>query len=218
MKLLSELVEFLASQVSDIRPVAESDIRTFADEHNLVLRKDHLQFLMRFGREPGRRPEIFRSYGGDFDFETFKRVCLENCLEMEVPNGTTFFGSGFLGDSFCIDQETGQIFVYDEGYRYGLVHERIEGFLLKCLLSVWDGKVFANRLVKLDLESDFIAEFRLKNVSSRLDGASSYEVSYDNIDQPQVFSEYYLIGRQLVALYPPTNSIATFGGGVLERL
>lgn len=218
MSVLKKLVELLAPYVSDIIPVAESEILKFATEKNILLRKDHLHFLMKFGAEPGGRPGIFKWYGGDFDFEYLKRETSEEDLEMELPVGSAFFGSSFAGDSFCIDHKSGGIFLYDEGRRYGKVHEGIDGFLLRCLLSVYNEEAFSSKQVQRELKPEFIGEFRLMNEKGKIDGATSFELEYKNIDCPGIISEYYLVGQKLMALYPPTSSLVTLAGGILERL
>ncbi|MTW14563.1 hypothetical protein GM658_28510 [Pseudoduganella eburnea] len=217
MSILNNLVKLLALGVKDAKAVSERDIRNFANEMNLHLREDHLEFLMNFGCETGSRLEIFKRYGGDFGFETFERVYRERRFEMEAPLGTTFFGTSFLGDSFCVDGKSGQIFVYDEGQRYGIVHEQIDGFLLECLLYV-DREAFSDELIKRDLDPEFIEEFRLNNIREKLNGATRFELEYVNVDNPEVVSEYYMLGSKLIALYPSTRSLVTFSGGVLDQL
>ncbi|NHZ93957.1 hypothetical protein F2P45_33930 [Massilia sp. CCM 8733] len=218
MSNLNGLVKLLMAYVKDARPVAQADIEKFAAERSIDFREDHVQFFTRFGCEPGGRPEIFRQYGGDFDFANVKRVYLENHPQMETPPGAVYFGSSFIGDSYCIDCKSGKIYLYDEGDRYGVVHESIDGFLLKCLVSVYVEEAFDEELSQQDMGEEFIAEFRLKNKDSKINEATWFGRDYKNIENPPVFAEYYFIDHKLVALYPTTTSLLTLSGGVLSNV
>jgi len=215
--ILKALVELLHSYVEDAVSRSEHDVRNFEKEQGIFLREDHERFLIKYGAEPGRRLDIFKWYGGDYGFDVLRGVYLEKSLDMEPPLGATFFGVSFVGESFCIDQETGQIFLYDEGQRFGLVHEGIDGFLLRCMLSIYNEQAFSSKSVERDVSLQFIDEFRLKNKGNKIVGATSYELTYANIDCPEVVSEYYLADGKVFALYPPTRSLVTLGGGVLEH-
>ena len=218
MSMLSELVNLLTPYVKDAAPVAKLEIRQFAKEQNLLLRDDHLQFLMNFASELGGRLDIFKSYGGDFDFGMLKRVYLDKRFPVELPSGCTYFGSSFVGNSFCIDYESGKIFANDEGQRYGLLHEGIDGFLLRCLVSAYNEEAFSNKVVRQDLELKDINEFQLINEKNKIDGATAFEGRYQNIDTPKTLVEYYFVDRQLIYLFLPTRSMVMLSGGVLENL
>jgi hypothetical protein len=75
------VVNLLSAYAKDTVVLSEVAIRDFCLRQNIPLRDDHLQFLMRFACQPSGRPEIFRHYGGDFDFETFKSVYSEKKLK-----------------------------------------------------------------------------------------------------------------------------------------
>ncbi|MFB9242590.1 SMI1/KNR4 family protein [Massilia antarctica] len=218
MKMLSELVSLLSAYVDDTIPVAESEIRQFAEDQNIALREDHLQFLMRFGCAPDERPNIFTWYEGDFDFDLLKSVYLDDDPDMALPPGTTFFGSNFVGDSLCIDITSGKIHAYDQGERFGPVHETIDGFLLRCLVSVYDEKAFSGKTVMRDLEPAEINAFRLNNARQKIMAATCYQLAYQATGTPLILAEYYFIEQQLIALYPPSNSLVTLNGGVLDKL
>ena len=218
MSTLNKLVNLLSAYVEDAAPLAESDIRQFADEHEIFLRDDHVQFLMRFGAAKDGRLEIFRWYEADFDFELLKSVYLDDHPDMELPLGTSYFGSNFVGDSFCLDLGSGKIFVYEEGIKYGKVHESIDGFLFRCLVSVYGDKAFAGKVVERDMAPESVNEFRLNSARQRMDEASCFMVQYEETDSPTVLAEYYFIDRQVIALYPTSNSRVTFSGGVLDKL
>ncbi|CUI03123.1 hypothetical protein [Massilia antarctica] len=102
MTILNKLINLLSVYVNDTASVSEEIVRNFAVEQNIPLRDDHLRFLMRFGSQSNRRAEIFRQYGGDFDFETFKWVYLEKEIEMEPPPGTAFSGPVLQGMHYVL--------------------------------------------------------------------------------------------------------------------
>lgn len=132
MSLLNSLVAVLSSNVDDAVAIESDEILRFAQSHNLSLRLDHLHFLMKFGSPPGKRLSIFKNYGGDFNFEMFCSVYNDSPPEVVAPEGHIYFGSDFVGTSFCIEQSSGKIFVCDEEELFGKVHESIDGFLLNC--------------------------------------------------------------------------------------
>lgn len=218
MSPLSKLVNLLSPFVEGAAPVAESDIRQFAQEHDIVLREDHVQFLMRFGGAAQGRLAIFCWYEGDFDFELLKSVYLDDDPDMALPRGTSYFGSSFVGDSFCLDLGSGAIFLYDDATKCGKVHESIDGFLFRCLVSVYGDKAFAGKVVERDLAPEVVAQFRLDNAQQKMDEASCFMVQYAQSVSPTILAEYYVIDRHVVALYPTSNSRVTFSGGVLDRL
>ncbi|MFP5392524.1 MAG: hypothetical protein ACLGI6_13430 [Gammaproteobacteria bacterium] len=218
MELLSELVNLLSAYVDDTIPVPEAEIRQFAQQQNIPLRSDHLQLLMRFGCPLGARPSMFAQYGGDFDFDLLKSVYLDNFEDTVPPPGTTFFGSNFVGDTYCIDATSGKIFVYDGGERFGQVHEAIDGFLLTCLLSAYDKKAFANKIATPDLAPEQIESFRLGNEKHKLSDATYYQSTYDLTATPKTVAEYYFLDRQLIVLYPSTYGMVTLRGGVVDQL
>lgn len=218
MNMLSELVDLLAVYVKDTIPVPESEIRQLAKDQGISFRDDHLQFLMRYGCDHGNRPHIFKWYGGDFDFFSLKGLYLDKRFEVELPIGANYFGSDFVGETFCIDHESGGIFVFDEDERYGLVHETLNGFLLRCLVSVYDEVAFRNIEVSLKSGREKIDEFRSANEDRKIDGATGFMIEYKEIDAPTVIAEYYFVDQQLIAVYPTTGSMVTMSGGILENL
>jgi hypothetical protein len=173
---------------------------------------------MKFGGKIDNRPRIFQWYGGDFDFYCFKRVCVENYPDMRTPGGNVFFGKTFAGDALCVDCESGKIYAYDEGDRYGLVHESIDGFVLRCLVSVYDDESFSSKVVTLDIELDWLNQFRVGNEKKKIVAANAFSVEYANIDSPVAIAEYYWVDNKLIALYPTTQSMVTYSGGILENI
>ncbi|RSZ60721.1 hypothetical protein HF313_18525 [Massilia atriviolacea] len=218
MSLLRRLLDLLTPYVDDAAPVAESAIRQFADGHGIVLRDDHVQCLTRFGGGKQGRLRIFRWYEGDFDFELLKSVYLDGHPDMALPAGTSYFGSSLTGDAFCLDLNSGKIFAYDEGIKYGKVHESIDGFLFRCLVSVYAEQAFAGKAVERGLAPESLAAFRSAHAQHRMDEASCFMVRYDDNGSPAILAEYYFIDRQLIALYPDSNSRVTHSGGVLGAL
>lgn len=172
--MLKKLVKFLALHVRDTVPVDESEIRKFAEERSILIRDDHLHFLMHFGSVQGGRASIFGWYEGDFDFDAFSRVYLEDYPDMVLPAGNTYFGSDFVGHSLCVDNSTGGIFLYDEGDRFGLVHESIDGFLLRCMVSVYGEVAFRSKTVDLHVEKEIFDEIRLNNLSKKIAGSTDF--------------------------------------------
>lgn len=213
MSILNNLVNLLTPFVKDAIPVAESEIRQFAQEHHIFLREDHLRLLMRFSSNHKGRVEIFRSYGGDFDFEQFARVYAENHPDMALPDGYTYFGSSFVGESYCIEHVSGKIYTYDIGERYGMVHESIAGFLLSCFLTDDNSNAFASRTVRQELDVTTFTKFRLANAHAKISEATRFSEGGTEL-RPE--SEFYLIKGQLIRLFLPGRSIVTLSGGVLE--
>lgn len=204
--------------VTDAVPIGEAEIRGFAQENNILVRYDHMGFLIKFGGKSDKRAEIFKEYGGDFDFENLKWVYEDEEIEMEPPPGTVFFGSNFAGHALCVAADTGKIYLYHSAKRYGIVHASIDGFLLGCMLSLYHKDAFADVVVRRDMTSEHIDAFRLANADKKLIQATGFDLEFENIDNPKVREEYYLIGRNLVAIYPGSGSLATMSGGVLDRL
>ncbi|MFP5392523.1 MAG: SMI1/KNR4 family protein [Gammaproteobacteria bacterium] len=214
---MSDLVNVLSAYADDTSPVAESVIRQFANEQNITLREDHVRFLARFGGK-SKRPAIFARYGGDFNFDLLRSVYLDDYDDMAPPLGTTFFGSDFVGNCFCVDTASGKIFVYDDATRFGLVHESIDGFLLRCLVSTYSEKAFANKVSERDVAPEELEAFRLKNAKHKLSEGTFFKLAYDVTATPQILAEYYFVDHQLIALYPTSNSLLTLKGGVLDKL
>ena len=209
--LLGNIVAMLAEYIEDAKPVAEADICRFVGERNIFLREDHLLFLMKFGGKVDGRLRMFHRYGGDFDFDFFKSAYVENFSDMRVPDGNTYFGTTYASGSLCVDCSSGKIYVYDEGDRYGLVHESIDGFALSCLVPIYAEKAFSNKKAELNVDLEFFNEFRVKNKKNKIVGANFFEIEYVDIDKPEAFAEYYWIGQKLVVLYIATQSIVTYG-------
>ena len=187
--MINKLVDLMARHVDDAAAVAEFEIQNFVQEHNIPLREDHLRFLMRYGSNSGARLKIFKNYGGDFDFVSFKRVYIENYPEMKVPDGYAYFGSSFMDLSFCIHFESGKIYSYEEEEIYGIVHESINGFLVSCLLGDSDSfeKFFSSVLVERDLDIDYVNNFRLRFEKEKLNELTRYAGESEN----SIISEYY---------------------------
>lgn len=216
MNTLNKLVNLLTPYVKDKTPVAESKIWQFVHEKNIFLREDHLNFLMEFGCEvQNGRVQIFKNYGGDFDFEQFARVYTQNHPDMALPNGYTYFGSTFVGEAYCIEHESGKIFTYDSGERYDLVHESIAGFLLNCFLIKDYESAFANTTARQDLDLEFFTKFRSTNENGKINEATRFE---DSSGQINVDSEFYSIDRQLIKLFLPRRAMVTMSGGILDQL
>ena len=216
--MLRRLVELLLPYANDVRFVDEAKIGKFAEAQNILLRDEHLHFLMRFGSEENGRPSIFEWWEGDFDFDLFSRVYLEKYPDMEVPAGNTFFGCDFVGHSFCVDNSSGGIFLYDEGERFGLVHEGINGFLLRCIASVYGTEAFAGKTVNIGVEKEIFEEFKSKNHREKIAGATSYDFEYVNLAQPAIVYEYYMVERNLISLCHPTRTMITLSGGILGEI
>jgi hypothetical protein len=215
VNILKNLVNLLTLYVEDAKPVAESEILKFAQEHDIFLRDDHLLFLMKFGCEPGGRLEIFKNYEGDFDFETFRKIYLENSPDMELPEGCTYFGSSFMDGAYCIDNESGKIYAFDEGQLFGLVHESINGFLINCLLIDGYEKAFSNTEVRQSLALEVITEFRSINENGKINEATHYG---EERNRPIIISEFYLIDKKLIKLFLPAGTMVTLSGGILDQL
>lgn len=216
VNVLNRLVNLLTLYVKDSIPVAESEIRQFVQQHNIFLRDDHLHFLMKFGYEkPKGRVQIFKNYGGDFDFEQFARVYVESHPDMTVPDGFTYFGSSFVGEAYCIEHQSGKIYTYDIGERDGLVHESIDGFLLSCFLIKDYEQAFASTTVRQDLDLEFFTKFRLTNENDKINEATRF---IEGGAEMRVYSEYYLINGQLINLFVPGRSMKTLSGGILDKL
>ncbi|BBB63864.1 hypothetical protein UNDKW_5591 [Undibacterium sp. KW1] len=213
MTILNRLINFLTPYVKDNVLVAESEIRQFVKEHNIFLRDDHLHFLMNFASESNGRIKIFKNYGGDFEFKQFARVYLENHPDMALPDGYTYFGSDFIGESFCIEHMSGKIFTYDMGERYGIVHESIAGFLLNCLLMKDYEQAF-DKVTVQDLDSESFAEFRLENENTKIDEATRFVGQRDQI---LADTEYYLLNGKLTKLFLPGRIMTTMSGGILDE-
>lgn len=218
MNILNDLVNRLTPYVKDVVPISELEIRQFSIEHGVYFRDDHLQFLMRFGTVPGERPSIFKWYGGDFHFHALKAEYLDTQFDMELPTGTTYFGADFVGTTFCIVHDTGEIFAYDEGEKYGLVHETLDGFLLRCMVSVYIDEAFANKVTRLDLDPVLIDEFRQTHAKNRIVGSTAYAIEYMPEGLPPIIAEYYLTDQAMVLVYPTTNSMVELRGGILENI
>ncbi|HEY0585352.1 MAG TPA: hypothetical protein VGD52_04405 [Pseudoduganella sp.] len=216
--MLRRLVELLLPYVSDLRSVDKAKIRKFAEAQNIFLRDEHLQFLTRFGSQENGRPRIFEWWEGDFDFDLFSKVYLEKYSDMKVPAGNTFFGCDFVGHSLCIDNSSGGIFLYDEGERFALVHEGIDGFLLRCMASVYGEEAFAGNTVNIGVEKEFFKGFRSKNHHEKIAGATSYDFEYVNLDRPAIVSEYYMVEGRLTSLCYPTRTMITLTGGILGEI
>lgn len=210
--MLHRIVNVLAPYVDMARPVDELEIRNFARELNIPLRQDHLRFMMRFGYEPGRRLNVFDRYGGDFGFDIFKRIYLENAWDMKPPEACVYFGSDFIGTSFCID-ESGAIHEYETGEKYGLVYTSIDSFLLDCLLTVYEDTAFAQKVVDRDVCEQSIERFRSSNAHCKLTESRRYR---EQNNKPKVDAEYYFRDGQLIVLYP--TGIVTLSGGILDKL
>ncbi|MFB9240536.1 hypothetical protein IV454_25215 [Massilia antarctica] len=214
--MINKLVDLMARHVDDADPVAEFEIQNFGREHKIPLREDHLHFLMRYGSNSGARLKIFKNYGGDFDFASFKRVYIEDYPEMEVPDGYAYFGTSFMDLSFCIHYESGKIYSYEEGELYGIVHESINGFLMSCLLGDSDSfdKFFSGVLVERDLDIDDVNDFRLKSDKEKLSELTRYAGESEN----SIISEYYFSDGKLIYLYLPMRILRTLSGGILDTL
>ncbi|MCE3602568.1 SMI1/KNR4 family protein [Massilia sp. P8910] len=214
--MINKLVDLMAYHVDDAVPVAEVEIQNFARQHKIPLREDHLHFLMRYGSNSGARLKIFKNYGGDFDFASFKRVYIEDYPEMKVPDEYAYFGSSFMDLSFCIHYESGKIYSYEEGEIYGVVHESINGFLMSCLLGDPDsfGKFFSSVLVDRDLNIDDVNNFKLKYEKEKLNELTRYTGESEN----STISEYYFSEGKLIYLYLPTKIMRRLGGGILNAL
>lgn len=193
-------------------------ISKFVESHNIYLRKDHLQFLIDFGYDQTVGLQMFIKYGGDFDFELFKDVYLDDCFDLRLPSACTYFGSSVVGVSYCIDNKSGKIHVFDEGEKCSLVHESINAFLLHCFLL--DGKEnggFAESH-SCDYDLEFVGKFRLDNKENKINGSTHFSELYENVKNPKVIDEYYLIDDKLVRLFLPSGTIITFSGGILDQL
>lgn len=214
MSVLNRLINLLVSKLDGISPADILQIQNFSRDHKIFLRDDHLQFLVKFGRQSGERLQIFKNYGGDFDFDMLQHIYIQGDHEFELPEGFTFFGVTFNGESFCINDESGKIYAYEEGEIYGLVHESINGFLLNCLLSDSCGKFFSSTKNSKDLNVNFINEFRLVNEKNRIHEATLFEGRPENL----IVSEYYIIGEKLIFLFLDAQTMTTFSGGVMNKL
>lgn len=214
--VLRQIVEVLSRHVEDVAPVSESDIRLFVQDRNIPIHEDHVRFLMNFGGEVDDGLRIFEWYGGDFSFDSFKRVYIQNHPDMRTPEGNVFFGGTIVGDTLCVDCKSGKVYAYDEGDGYGLVHESIDGFILRCLVSVYYEKLFSSGDVALDVEPSRLNKFRAENAINRIVEADAFRITYVNIDKPVAIAEYYWADNKLIAVYPTTNSMVTYSGGVLD--
>ncbi|MCE3602570.1 SMI1/KNR4 family protein [Massilia sp. P8910] len=218
MSILGQLIKLLIPFVKDAVPLDEAEIRQFAEENNVSLRDDHVDFLMKLGRAENGRLAIFHRYGGDFDFENLEDTYLENHPDLMLPSESTYFGTNFVGDSFCIDCSSGKIYLYSAGKRCGLVHGTIEGFLLECLLPVYNHQVFCSIISKKNLSKEDINEFRLVNEKNKLADATRYVLEYENIDDEGIFAEHFFIDGHLISMYPTVGSLITMSGGILNEL
>ncbi|NHZ67045.1 SMI1/KNR4 family protein [Massilia genomosp. 1] len=218
MNISNELINLLMPYIKDAAPLDEVEIRKFAAENNIILREDHKNFLMKIGRPRNGRLYIFHRYGGDFDFENLVDDFLEVYPDVDTPSGSTYFGTNFVGDSFCIDDDTGKIYLYSTGEKYGVVHETIEGFLLECLITAYRREAFSTVISKDSVGREYINEFRLINNKYRLSESTRYSLEYGNINNLEIFSEYFFVDKQLIVIHPVVDSLIVMSGGILNEL
>jgi hypothetical protein len=123
-----------------------------------------------------------------------------------------------VGDTLCIDLDSGGIYLYESAVKYNMVHESIDGFLLRCLVSLYCRDAFANVSVKRDASAEYSNDFKLKNAQKKLIGATCFEFEYEAVEHVEIRAEYYFIDSQLLAVYPGSGSFVTMSGGVLDGL
>ena len=70
----------------------------------------------------------------------------------------------------------------------------------------------------LELDRQYINEFRLKNEKNRIYGASSFEGGDGPSSVITIMEEHYFINNQLVVLLPATESMIVLEGGILDDL
>jgi hypothetical protein len=216
--ILNKIVNLLMPYVKDAVPLDKAEIRQFAQGNGLLLREDHLQFLMRFGRVNNERLDIFHRYGGDFDYDNLVDDIRDIYPNIDTPSGSTYFGTNFVGESFCIDYNTGKIYLYSANVRYGVVHESIDGFLLECLLPAYNDQAFFKLVSKKYLSKECLNEFRKTKEKNVLIEATRYVLEGECIDNKKIFAEHFLTDGRLVSLYPTVGSLITMSGGILDEL
>jgi len=218
VSILSDLVSLLSLYVEDAMPVPEAEVQQFTSVQNILLRDDHKQFLMRFFSGPNRRLHLFKSYKGDFEFWMFKSVYLDEKFSMVLPPGCAYFGSSFVGTTLCVEYESGSIFEYDEDEKYGMVHECIDGFLMRGLLLAYDEVAFSSKVVIQWLEQAEIDAFEAKNEQNKIARATTFSGRAKTVDNPKRLVEYYLVDGKLIYLFFPMRTMVELSGGVLTRL
>ena len=130
----NELINFLMMHYLKLQGINQEHVDHFLEQNYIDIRLDHQNFLMKYGNSSSLLTSMF----ADCTFDRFKNYYSsvqfpfdEMHDEEKLPLGTTYFGHDFNDEFLCIDNFTGEIFVY--GYQKKSLpayYHNIESFLI----------------------------------------------------------------------------------------
>jgi hypothetical protein len=207
-KRLLELFEQKARVIhsEDFKPgPSKEEILTFTQTHDIVLRKDHLQFLMKYGGG------FIETYYGTNSFEDFKDYYLETDerqIELDneeiTPPGSTYFSYAPCGDGVAINNKKGHIGYFNgpDGIDY-INYGDIDSVLFHYFIA---GR---RRYDFFSEEEDLLVK----------EGTSEYKIKYHSYKIEDIYItglDFYYVEGNLISLSQHTHT--KYSGGILDLI
>lgn len=208
-KKLLELFEQRARQThpENFKPSpSKEEILEFTQAHGIVLRDDHLQFLMKYGGG------LIETDYGTNSFEDFKDYYLETDekqIELDnketTPPGSTYFSYIPCGDGVAINNEKGHI-----GYFYGgdgldnVNYGNIDSLLFDYYIGCSEFFKFFK-----SVDSNLLSKETIENYKTKYQSYKIEEIYISGLD-------FYYVDGSLISLTQHTYT--KYSGGILDLI
>ena len=179
------LLEKLLSYCQDIQGVDEQVLDAHLHKHGLTLRDDHRSFLLKYGNSK----QLLTSDYGDCSYAMFERYTSDPQEYLsgfeELPDGTVFFGQDSSEAMLCIENESGEIYIFGSKELLASFCENIDALLFSWLIRYILKNSLISRtqlqIVKKDDKERFFQQH------------AAYHIGLDNF-----FNKYFLKNNQLM--------------------
>lgn len=203
-----KLVEVLMNNYPEVVGVCSERVDHLIKENNIPLRPEHRSFFVLYGNTTSLITSMF----ADCTFDRFEQYYLaqppfeEIHDEEKVPSGTIYFGHDFNDEFLCIENNTGEIYVYGfQEKEAPAYYENIDSFLIYCFFWLNDKDHFFE-IVKKDIVVENIEQFKLDNEAFKIKKLKFKGINY-----------YYYCGV-LIEFNAETGSYNLYKGGILNCL
>ncbi|MBF7691579.1 SMI1/KNR4 family protein [Acinetobacter pollinis] len=211
-RLSKKLLELFEQRAKQIHPEkfklgpSKEEILEFTQEHGIVLRDDHLQFLMKYGGG------LIETYYGTNSFEDFKDYYLETDekqIELDnketTPPGSTYFSYIPCGDGVAINNEKGHIGYFYGGdgldnVNYGNIDSVLFHYYIECYKYF---KIFKS------VDSNLLSKETIENYKTKYQSYKIEDIYITGLD-------FYYVDGNLISLTQHTYT--KYSGGILDLI
>ena len=203
-----KIIVLLLEHYPNIVGVSNEIVDSLIKKYNIELRNEHRDFFINYGNSSSLLTSMF----ADCTFERFEQYYSaqfpfdEINDEEKLPLNTTYFGHDFNDEFLCIDNNTGEIFVYAFQEKSGnSYYENIDSFLMYCFF--WhDETDYFFETVQTNIVINDLELFKKDNEVYKIKDIRCQDIVY------------YLNNEVLIEFDQKSSMCNLYKGGILNQL